>query len=167
VPPGGLQGAAQKPLRGVASAPGMARDDRAASAHDRRHDAAQPLPATQQSYVYAVAKLSRFFGRSPDQLGVEEVRAYQILLARRSLSWPRLNQVSCALRVLFGVTLGWQDVDCLPCPEDCRDSFGLLSGIESGHWHSLPIQICEHLLRIADGKGNPGPPISPPRQSGT
>ena len=33
-------------------------------------------PATQQSYVYAVAKFSRFFGRSPDQLGVEEVRAY-------------------------------------------------------------------------------------------
>lgn len=25
-------------------------------------------PATQQSYVYAVAKFSRFFGRSPDQL---------------------------------------------------------------------------------------------------
>ena len=37
-------------------------------------------PATQQSYVYAVAKFSRFFGRSPDQLGVEEVRAYQIHL---------------------------------------------------------------------------------------
>lgn len=31
-------------------------------------------PATQQSYVYAVAKFSRFFGRSPDQLGVGEVR---------------------------------------------------------------------------------------------
>ena len=26
-------------------------------------------PATQQSYVYAVAKFSRFFGRSPDRLG--------------------------------------------------------------------------------------------------
>jgi integrase/recombinase XerD len=44
--------------------------------------------ATQQSYVYAVAKFSRFFGRSPDQLGVEEVRAYQIHLAGRGLSWP-------------------------------------------------------------------------------
>jgi integrase/recombinase XerD len=38
-------------------------------------------PATQQSYVYAVAKFSRFFARSPDQLGVEEVRAYPIHLA--------------------------------------------------------------------------------------
>lgn len=26
-------------------------------------------PATQQSYLYAVAKFSRHFGRSPDRLG--------------------------------------------------------------------------------------------------
>jgi hypothetical protein len=37
-------------------------------------------PATQQSYVYAVAKFSRFFGLPPDRLGAEEVRAYQIHL---------------------------------------------------------------------------------------
>ena len=67
-------------------------------------------PATQQSYVYAVAKFSRFFDQSPDQLGVEEVRAYQIHLAGRGLSWPHLNQVSCALRFFFGVTLGRKDV---------------------------------------------------------
>jgi hypothetical protein len=30
-------------------------------------------PATQQSYVYAVAKFSRFFGYPPDRLGIEEV----------------------------------------------------------------------------------------------
>ena len=32
-------------------------------------------PATQQSYLYAVAKFSRHFGRSPDRLDLEEVRA--------------------------------------------------------------------------------------------
>jgi integrase-like protein len=31
-------------------------------------------PATQRSYVHAVAKLGRFFGRSPDKLGLEDVR---------------------------------------------------------------------------------------------
>jgi hypothetical protein len=31
-------------------------------------------PATQQSYLYAVAKFSRHFGRSPNRLGLEEVR---------------------------------------------------------------------------------------------
>ena len=66
-------------------------------------------PATQQSYVYAVAKFSRFFGRSPDQLGVEEVRAYQIHLVGLGMSWSHINQVSCALRFFFGVTLGRQE----------------------------------------------------------
>jgi integrase/recombinase XerD len=66
-------------------------------------------PATQQSYVDAVAKVSRFFGRSPDQLGVEEVRAYQLHLAGLGWSWSHINQVSCALRFVFGVTLGRQD----------------------------------------------------------
>jgi len=63
-------------------------------------------PATQQSYVYAVAKFSRFFGCSPDLLGIEEVRAYQLHLAGLGWSWSHINQVSCALRFFFGVTLG-------------------------------------------------------------
>ena len=43
-------------------------------------------PATQQSYVYAVAKFSRHFGRSPDRLGMEDVRAYQLhLVAQKRL----------------------------------------------------------------------------------
>jgi site-specific recombinase XerD len=66
-------------------------------------------PATQQSYVYAVAKFSRFFGVPPDRLGVEEVRAYQIHLAGLGMSWSHINQVSCALRFFFGVTLGRKD----------------------------------------------------------
>jgi len=37
-------------------------------------------PATQRSYVQAVAKFSRFFGRSPDQLDLEDVRAFQVHL---------------------------------------------------------------------------------------
>jgi len=43
-------------------------------------------PATQQSYLYAVAKFSRHFGRSPDRLGLEEVRAYQLHCARNSFA---------------------------------------------------------------------------------
>ena len=61
------------------------------------------------TYVYAVAKFSRFFGVPPDRLGVEEVRAYQIHLAGRGMSWSHINQVSCALRFFFGVTLDRQD----------------------------------------------------------
>jgi integrase/recombinase XerD len=63
-------------------------------------------PATQQSYCYAVAKFSRHFARSPDRLGLEQVRAYQVHLAAQKRSWSHINQASCALRFFYGVTLG-------------------------------------------------------------
>ena len=62
-------------------------------------------PATQRSYVHAVAKFGRFFGRSPDKLDLEDVRAFQVHLVAGGISWPALNQTVCALRFLYGVTL--------------------------------------------------------------
>ena len=38
------------------------------------------LLVTQQSYLNAVAKLSRYFGRSPDRLDLEDIRAFQVHL---------------------------------------------------------------------------------------
>jgi integrase/recombinase XerD len=67
-------------------------------------------PATQQSYILAVAKFSRFFGRSPDRLNLEDVRAYQVHLARRDLSWSSFNQTMAALRFFYGVTLERQEM---------------------------------------------------------
>ena len=63
-------------------------------------------PATQQSYIYAVSRFSRYFKASPDRLGEEEVRAYQLHLVADKLSWAHINQTTCALRFFFGVTLG-------------------------------------------------------------
>src|SRR4051812_10140547 len=37
-------------------------------------------PVTQRSYVHAVAKFSRYFGRSPDRLDLKDVRAFQVHL---------------------------------------------------------------------------------------
>src|SRR5579872_3809075 len=59
-------------------------------------------PATQRSYVHAVSKFSRYFGRSPDRLGVEDVRAFQVHLVSIGISWPALNQTVCALRFFYG-----------------------------------------------------------------
>ena len=67
-------------------------------------------PATQQSYLYAVAKFSRHFARSPVRLGLEHVRAYQVHLAAQKRSWSHINQASCALRFFYGVTLGRSEV---------------------------------------------------------
>jgi len=63
-------------------------------------------PATQRSYLAAVSKLSRYFGRSPDRLDLEDIRAFQIHLVAIGMSWPALNEIVCALRFFYGVTLG-------------------------------------------------------------
>ena len=67
-------------------------------------------PATQRSYVHAVAKFGRFFGRSPDRLDLEDVRTFQVHLVAGGISWPALNQTVCALRFLYGVTLKQADL---------------------------------------------------------
>src|SRR6476619_5134495 len=63
-------------------------------------------PATQQSYLHAVSKFSRHFGHSPDRLGLELEDIFQVHLVAIGISWPALNQIVCALRFFYGVTLG-------------------------------------------------------------
>src|SRR5271166_5948803 len=65
--------------------------------------------ATQQSYIYAVAKFSRHFNLSPDRLGMEEIRAYQLHLVAERHSWGHINQITCALRFFYGITLGQRE----------------------------------------------------------
>lgn len=61
---------------------------------------------TQEAYVYAVSRLARYYGRSPDDLSVEEVRQYLLhLLRERHLSRASLNQYGCAYRFFYGKVL--------------------------------------------------------------
>jgi site-specific recombinase XerD len=62
-------------------------------------------PRTVECYVSAVAHFARHFGRSPEHLGAEHTRAYQLHLLGQKASWSRFNQAVCALRFLYGVTL--------------------------------------------------------------
>jgi len=62
-------------------------------------------PATQRSYVHAVLRFAGFFDCSPERLGLEDVRTFQVHLVAGGISWPALNQTVCALRFLYGVTL--------------------------------------------------------------
>ena len=62
-------------------------------------------PRTIEAYVCGVAKFARHFGRSPESLGAEDVRTFQLELLRRKASWSQFNQAVCALRFLYGVTL--------------------------------------------------------------
>lgn len=67
-------------------------------------------PATQRSYLHAVAKFSRFFHRSPEKLDLEDVRTFQVHLVSTGISWAALNQTVCALRFFYGVTLAHADI---------------------------------------------------------
>lgn len=60
---------------------------------------------TVETYVRVVAQFARHHRRSPDQLGPEEVRAYQVHLLEKEASWSLFNQTVCALRFLYRVTL--------------------------------------------------------------
>lgn len=62
---------------------------------------------TQHTYIDAVARFARYFGKSPELLGPEDVRTYQVhLVQEKSASWTMLNQAVCALRFLYRTTLG-------------------------------------------------------------
>ena len=62
---------------------------------------------TQKAYIDRVAKFAQHFGKSPDQLGPEQVRSFQVhLVEKKKCSWTMLNQTVCALRFLYTTTLG-------------------------------------------------------------
>ena len=61
--------------------------------------------ATIDIYVDQVARFAAHFGCSPDELGLEEVRTYQVHLLKSGISWSRFNQVVGALRFFYRVTL--------------------------------------------------------------
>ena len=80
-------------------------------------------PRTLQTYLHHIVRFTRHFGRSPDQLGLEEIRRYQLyLLQERQASWSVFNQTVCALRFLYKVTLKqpWSFDDLIPAHSNGR-----------------------------------------------
>ncbi|MBN1459169.1 MAG: site-specific integrase [Armatimonadetes bacterium] len=74
---------------------------------------------TIECYVRAVAIFAKHYGKSPQLLGPEEIRKYQVFLVKqRKVSWGVFNQTVCALRFIYGTTLGkdWA-IDKIPFPK--------------------------------------------------
>jgi len=64
-------------------------------------------PQTIKGYVFHVAQFAKHFGKSPDLLGAEQIRQYQIFLLReRKIAMSTLNVVLSALRLFYKVTVG-------------------------------------------------------------
>lgn len=57
-------------------------------------------------YLRHVAEFAKHFHRSPDQLGAEDIRQYQLfLIQEKKLAWSSYNQIVCALRFFYAKTL--------------------------------------------------------------
>lgn len=77
---------------------------------------------TTRNYLRVVADFAKYFGKSPDKLGLNELRTYQAYLLRERKLTPGtvINQVA-ALRFFFVKTLKrHQFRDFLPYPQDGR-----------------------------------------------
>src|SRR5262249_16067324 len=60
---------------------------------------------TVEAYVAAVAKVARYFMRSPDQLNGEYVREFQGGLVGKERAWAEFNQIVAGLQFFYGTTL--------------------------------------------------------------
>lgn len=62
-------------------------------------------PRTVECYVSMMARFAGAFDKPPSQLGPAEIRAFQVGLIERKVSWSLFNQAMCALRFFYRVTL--------------------------------------------------------------
>jgi site-specific recombinase XerD len=77
-------------------------------------------PHTQASYVQQVSLFARYFSKSPELLGPQEIRAYQVYLTKeRKLATSSILIAVSALRFLYKVTLhkDWTFDDIIPAPK--------------------------------------------------
>ena len=63
-------------------------------------------PATQDSYLRAIAQFAAYFGTSPDRLGLKHIREYQLYLMHGKQASSSTNgHFTAAARFLYGTTL--------------------------------------------------------------
>jgi integrase/recombinase XerD len=99
--------------------------------------------ATAQAYVSAIRRFAEYFHRSPDRLGPEHVRQYQLHLVQECKLHPKTVRVQiAALRFLFLKTLKRRyHRDDLPMPKSPR--------------HNLPTVLSrEEVAKLIDSASN-------------
>jgi site-specific recombinase XerD len=75
---------------------------------------------TQTSYIQQVSRFAQYFQKSPELLGPEQIRAYQLYLTNeKKLSTGSITIAISALRFLYRVTLkkDWSFADFIPAPK--------------------------------------------------
>jgi site-specific recombinase XerD len=119
-------------------------------------------PHTQASYVQQVSLFARHFRQTPDALGPEEIRAYQLYLTNeRKLATGSILIAVAALRFLYKVTLQrdwpWDQTSPAPkkpqtlpivlSPDEVRQFLGCVPGLK----HRTILTVCYAAgLRISE-----------------
>src|SRR3970040_769008 len=98
---------------------------------------------TRESYVAAVARMVKFYRRSPEQVSAPEVQAYLLhMLQEEKLSWSTCNIAAHALRFLYHTTLGRDRTQlCIPAAKQPSRVAQILSQ--------------EEIVRLFDATPNP------------
>jgi site-specific recombinase XerD len=118
-------------------------------------------PVTRRVYLERVAAFARYFGKSPEVLGPEEIRRYQVyLVIERCLSESMLIQTVAALRFLYGVTLGREiRISTIPYPRRRKmlptvlgadEMRRFLSAIEQSPYQAVLLTTYAAGLRISE-----------------
>jgi integrase/recombinase XerD len=100
-------------------------------------------PRTIATYVFHLKEFARFFGQSPDQLGVDHVHRYLLhLVNEKKASWSQYNQAVSALRFFYRVT----------CPSDTA-----VSRLPYGKRPKrlMPVRSREEVARFLAGARSP------------
>ena len=117
-------------------------------------------PSTQKVYTYAVANFARYHRKSPDQLGLEEIREYRLHLIARGLKATSINPIIGALRFFYGVTLGNKQIaeeipfgrkeDTLPAVLTRDEVVRLLQAVVDLRMRTLLITVYAAGLRVSE-----------------
>jgi integrase/recombinase XerD len=106
-------------------------------------------PHTQDTYVLHVALFARHFRKSPELLGPEEIREYQLYLTnQRKLAPSSIVVTTAALRFLYNVTLkrGWNLEASIPAPKQPKKLPIVLSRAEVLHFLGCVEDIKHHAI---------------------
>ena len=96
---------------------------------------------TQETYISQVSRFAKHFKKSPELLGPEEIREYQLYLIGQKVSWSVFNQLVCALRFLYTKTLKIErGIEGIPFPKQPKKLPEVLS----------PTEVVQFLEEVSD-----------------
>ena len=104
---------------------------------------------TQLSYLQQVSLFARHFGKSPDLLGRDDIRTYQVFLTnKKKLSPGSIHTAIAALRFLYSVTLerDWVPEEVLPLPKKPQKLPIILSPEEVQQFLDCVLNVKHHAI---------------------